>query len=304
MAKYNIEEILPLETLQYASDTSFPWSLDHPLRPTEVTEHLFHTSDATLEKYWNVSQIRESLQKLASIGVDHLRLDDFIEFVNSAEDGDDRRLRLQGTILLLSRGSRVVCKGVNARYVYDYFQPIAIRMISGIIGDGAAVNLSDWEAAGIDKNQAIIRMLMTAWVLIESDLSESREKGLKFLERLIGQYERLTHTHDPFHASYERDCRNEMLLGQMRKEGPPTGRGVHLRDVVYWVARMFRAHLAVGRKFGRDPERNVCCGREDSEAEREWLEKMGIVRTDEDEEVRQRVQKDVKQGTWTALDLH
>jgi hypothetical protein len=297
-----LEEIFNPNTLQYAEDIAFPFDLDKPLNATTVARHFFNHQQQ--QQDWNDVKIHRALILLSRIGWDNINLDDFSNFVrHSSSDGGDGRLRFLGVILILGHGARRVCKGEDARYIFQFFEPICLHMINSILGDGGNVNISDWEAAGIDKDHAILRMVLLIAPLGLSERLEDRERFQRILERMRTQYERLTHTKDPHRATYERDTNDVDVLAKMIQDGPPMGEGVHMPDLVYWLMRYSSAPMAVTRKFGRSPIRNVAIGRDDAEGEVDFLNKIGVGRTEGDEMVRQKIKADIAAGRWEPLEL-
>ncbi len=71
-------------------------------------------------------------------------------------------------MLILDQGARFLCKGVNARYAYEFFQQIPIHNMRYIAGIGMA-SLEDWEYAGVDKDQAVTRAIIMLGALIHSE---------------------------------------------------------------------------------------------------------------------------------------
>jgi hypothetical protein len=69
------------------------------------------------------------------------------------------------------------------------------------------------------------------------------------------------------------------------------------------LMRYSSAPMAVTRKFGRSPIRNVAIGRDDAEGEVDFLNKIGVGRTEGDEIVRQKIKEDIAAGRWEPLEL-
>lgn len=301
----HVHEIFTDSLLEYAQRLVFPWDLDKPLNGVAVGQGLFKHARPTSE--WDTPEVKAALMKLADIGFDKIRqnLDEFPEFVREAsvDDGDisapDRNI---GMILILDQGARYVCKGVNARYAYDFFQEIPVHTIKYITTRGMA-KLEEWEFAGVDKDQAIIRAIIMLGALVYSEKPKDHEDHLRLIEGLRKEYERLTRTRDPFRQSFSQDIQDVELFGRMLEEGPPQWKGVHMSDVVYWMMRFYTSNIAFLRHFGRSPFRNVAVGREDTEEEIQWLKTLGVHRTKDDEETRAMIKEDIANGKWRPLEL-
>lgn len=300
-----VHEIFTDSLLDYSQSVVFPWDLDKPLNGAAVGQGLFKHARPTSE--WDTPEVKTALIKLAEIGLDKIRqnLDEFPKFVRKAsvDDGDisapDRNI---GMILILDQGARYLCRGVNARYAYEFFLQIPIHTIKYITARGMAT-LEEWEFAGVDKHQAIIRALIMLGALVHSESSGDHEQHLRLTEGLRKEYERLTRTRDPFRQTFSKDIQDIDLHGRMLEEGPPQWKGVHMFDVVYWMMRFYTSNIAFLRHFKRSPFRNVALGREDTEEEIEWLKTLGVDRTHEDEETRAMVREDIANGQWRPLQL-
>lgn len=302
-SRVSVADIFTPQLLEYAQQITFPWDLDKPLNANQVGQAFFSDHDPTEE--WNVPEVRSALMKIAAIGIENVRFDDFPDFVlGAASDGGALAAweRNSGVIVTLDQGARYVCKGVNARYVYEFFQPIALHTIKTVAGQGMA-HLRDWEAAGIDRNQAMIRALTSLGALIHSENVDFQDFHQWYISQLRKEYESLTRTTDPYRESLDRDSEDIDLYAQMIKEGPPQGKGVHMHDLIYWSLRYYTSHIAFLRHFGRSPFRNVAVGRDDAEGEAEWLRRCGVERSEGDEKVREMIKEDRKNGRWRSLEL-
>lgn len=277
-----LEEIFTPELLEYAHNIMFPWDLDKPLNGPTVGPVIFGACDTTAD--WDVPSVKNALAGLAKFKIDDIRLENFPDFIRAASEEDGELFAWQrffGMILILDQGSRILCKGTDARYIYHLFDRIALATINLSLSDGRSAALSDWEAAGIDKDQAAVRMLVLVAALAHSEDMENQKMHLHAAARLRREYETLSKTHDPYRATLEQDCREIHLQGRMLAEGPPRGKGVHMSDVVHWMMRYYASHVACGDHFGRSPHGNVAVGRDDGEGEAEWLAETGVLRTDE-----------------------
>ena len=301
--KVPLEEIFKPELLEYAQDISFPWDLDKPLRAVKVGQAFLDNDDATTK--WDVPDVKQALTRLSELGLKGVQLDNFPEFIRGASDDDHvlSRERFLGTILILDQASRLLCRGLNERYVYELYEKMAVHFVKSMMQGGAPARLTDWEAAGIDKDQAMIRMLTIMGSLIHSEDLEDHNMHFRFIQMLREQYEALSHVPDPYRQSHSKDLEDIYLYGRLMESGPPQARGVHMHDFVYWVMRLYTSQYAFVRHFGRSPLRNVAVGRDDAEGEAEWLKATGVQRTEEDEIIRKTIKEDVENGRWRPLSL-
>ena len=88
-ARVPVAEILPPDLLQYAHDITFPWDLDKPLNASKVGQWFYGEHDPSSD--WDVPEVKNALLKLAALGSDEIRFEDFANFVRNAhpEDGDN-----------------------------------------------------------------------------------------------------------------------------------------------------------------------------------------------------------------------
>ncbi|KAK3701772.1 hypothetical protein LTR37_015292 [Vermiconidia calcicola] len=299
-----VEEIFTSGLLEYAHNITFPWDLDKPLNASTVGPAIFGARHTIAD--WDVPLVKNALTRLALLKIDDIRLEDFPGFIRAASEEDGELFAWQrffGMVLILDQGSRFLCKGTNARYIYHFFDRIALATIKSMLSGGRSAALSDWEAAGIDKDQAGVRMLVLIAALAHSEDMEDQKMHLHAVARLRREYETLSKTHDPYRATLEQDCKDIHLQGRMLSEGPPQGKSVHMSDVVYWMMRYYASYVAYVDNFGRSPYRNVAVGRDDGEGEVEWLAENGVWRTEEDEQVREKIKQDIENGVWSPLYL-
>lgn len=140
--------------------------------------------------------------------------------------------------------------------------------------------------------------------LVHSELLTDQKLHLAITEDLRKGYEQVTQTRDAHRVTFGADEYDLTLFGRYLSGGPPKGEGVTMPDFVYWMMRIFTAHVSYVGHFGdRSPFQNVAVGRADKEGEREWLQANfpGMVWTEEDEETRAKIREDVKNGRWTPL---
>lgn len=300
-----VREIFTSPVLEYALSIVYPWPPDKPLNAPEVGQKLFKHSRPTPD--WDDPNVKTALVRLSEVGIDKIsqRLDQFPEWVRDAGDDEDELSapdRNMGMILILDQGAKHVCKGVNARYAYEVFERIPIHSVRYITDRGMA-SLKDWEAAGMDKDQAIIRVIIMLGTLVHSEDPANHDAHLRLAEAMRKEYEHLTRTHDPYRQTLAQDLQDIDLYGRLLSEGPPEDRSVHISDVVYWMMRFYTSHIAFLRHFGRSPFRNVAVGRMDTDEELQWLKQLGISRTNEDADVREMIRQDIDNGRWRPLEL-
>lgn len=298
-----VKEIFTNELCDYAQSVVFPWGMDKPLTGSAVAQALF--THHQRGPGWDVPIVKDALMRLAKHSVDRIQehINEFPAFV-LGEDSDDEAMsapdRNIAIILTLDQGARYLCKGVGSRYAYEFFLQVPVHAIKFITTRGMA-RLSDWEAAGVEKNQAIIRALVMLGTLVHSEDPENHEIHLRRVGDLRGEYEQITRTQDPYRNNFEDDLKDVDLYGRMHDEGPPQSR--NMSDVVYWMMRYYRGHVAYLRHFGRNPFQNVARGRKDTEEELEWLRGVGVTRSEDDEKAREAIREDIDNGRWRPLQL-
>lgn len=303
--EFEVHELLSTSLLEFAQSVLFPWPEDRPLNGAVVGQGLFRQRSPTTD--WDVPQIKTTLTRLSQIGLENVRhqLDKFPLWVrNSGADGGDLSGpdRNIGMIAVLDQGAKSVCKGVNSRYSYGFFQQIPMHTIKYISSHGVA-RLKDWEAAGVDKHQAMMRAVVMIGSLVESEDPDDQDIHVQVGERLREEYERLTRTRDPYRQSFSQDIEDIDLYGRMLDEGPPQDKNVRMPDVIYWMLRFYISNVAFLRHFGRSPFQNIALGRNDTVEELQWLKALGVDRTEEDEKVREMIKDDIKEGQWRPLQL-
>ena len=258
----SLEDILKPILLKYAIHITFPWPLGKPLDASEVGRIFFGDHDATRD--WDVAEVKNALTRLANIGTSNVDPDGFVAFVCERKEGEsvvDVWERVLGVVLVLDQGGRYLCKGVNGRYVYQFFDVLTLLVINTLVAeDGDILNLTAWENCGIHQGHAILRMLMLLAPLVHSKDLKDQEMQLRLTERMREDYEKHTGTLDPYHQLFERDSQDIYLIDYLLTNGPPRGDGARMPDFAYWMMRYYTSHVAYVRRFGRSPFRNVAVG--------------------------------------------
>ncbi|KAE8454676.1 hypothetical protein EG329_000299 [Mollisiaceae sp. DMI_Dod_QoI] len=297
--KIDLSAILTPLLLAYANKITFPWPLDSILDGAEVGDIFFRTDALPL---WSTTDIKKTLLSLSEIGISNIQTEDFVSVLGSSENLQAFLHNSVGVILILDQAPRYLCKGIHARYIYDYFGVFARDLTSYFLSlppSHNPFNLQTWLNAGIDISHAFLRISMLMAPLCHSDDPKDHRLHLKFTESVRSFYEQVTFTKDPYREDFSKDMRDIYLFANILKQGPPQGR-VGIEQFVYWIMRYFTSHVAYVDRFERSPFRNCAVGRDDREDEKEWLVYCGV---ESDEVVRETIRIDVESGRWTPLEV-
>jgi uncharacterized protein (DUF924 family) len=275
----SLSSIFTPSLLSYCNNITFPWPLSSPLSDRDVG-HVFFGVDATPQ--WSVPEVKAALVELSRKGLSKVPLSDLVAILG--DPMGDLRNFLQtavAIILILDQGPRHLCKGVNARYTYDYFGVLARNLTSYLLSLPPAqnpFNITTWASSGIGLSHTFLRISMLLAPLCHSDALIDHELHIQLESSIREQYETQTSTIDPYRETFAKDRKDIYLFANMLNKGPPqinitiseTGH-LSMSHFVYWIMRYFTAHVAYVEWFGRSPFRNCAVGREDREGEEEWL---------------------------------
>lgn len=303
-----LSAILTPPLLSYCTEITFPWPLSTPLSGTEVA-FAFFGQDTTLK--WSVPEVKIALLELSRLGLPNISVSDLVSILGDPTKELQTFLhRSVAIILLLDQGPRHLCKGVDARYTYDYFGVLARNLVSHFFSlppTQNPYNLTTWTSTGIELSHGFLRISMLLAPLCHSDIARDHSLHLQLESSVRQYYEIQTNTIDPYRQTFTEDTNDIYLAANMLEEGPLHLKGsmdkavsMRIEQFVYWMMRYFTAHVAYVEWFGRSPFRNCAVGRRDREGEKEWLDYCGIV---VDEGVRERVRRDIEGGGWRPLEL-
>ncbi|KAK4450992.1 hypothetical protein QBC34DRAFT_348581 [Podospora aff. communis PSN243] len=207
-----------------------------------------------------------------------------------------------GMQLLLDQMPRRLFKGIDKRWCAGFFDGVAVgfaELLDALDGEVKPWAWERWKGRVTLGYYVVVRIWFgTPWVHCDT-LAAQQRAGVYFGE-VRGTVEAETGMGD---AWMEKGKRGELMgdvyaLRRLLDEGPPRGEG--MEGFVYWVCAVMDAHRPVVERFGRYPSKNVYLGVEDTEEEREWLERVGRAGM-VDGEVRERLRRDVEQGVWSEL---
>lgn len=71
-------------------------------------------------------------------------------------------------------------------------------------------------------------------------------------------------------------------------------------DFMFWLHRVFDAHVPIVRKFGRVPDYNLMLGRETTAEEEQWLKEKGWSSSLPEEEAR-KIRQGIESGVWSEF---
>lgn len=294
---YRLSKIFTPGLIDYVHQITFPWPLDSQLDGAEVGD-IFFRKDA--RPLWRVQGVKSALLSLSRIKITN---EDLI-FVLGLPSNPSFLRNAVGVILILDQAPRYLCKGIHARYIYDYFGILARDLTSYLLSLATQnpFNIQVWLDAGYEVSHAFLRISMLMAPLCHSDDSKDHKLHLKLTGDVRAFYERSTSTRDPHRATFDEDAKDIYLFANILQQGPPQGEegSIGIEQFVYWIMRYFTAHVAYVTWFGRSPFRNCAVGRDDKEGEKEWLLYCGV---ESDEMVRKKAGVDVKKGVWTPLEV-
>lgn len=209
-----------------------------------------------------------------------------------------------GLLLLLDQGPRQLFSGHDERWIYSYFDGLALQVLHRLLTLPETVQphrQQRWvdEMGYTFSHWTVAHFWFTA-PLTHSELSADQE----LQRRLCNEKREAVETTTGIRDAY-RDCGTELVtdptvFSRRARVGPPPGDDITMADFVFWFLMIFDTHVPIIRTFGRFPSHNGAVGRATTEAEKIFLERTGGFGTLE-EKAERRVRKDVEAGKWTPL---
>ncbi|KAL9619086.1 MAG: hypothetical protein Q9160_006262 [Pyrenula sp. 1 TL-2023] len=225
----------------------------------------------------------------------------------SAQDYPEQAI---GLLFLLDGGPRDVLDGYGLRYVYGFFDPLAEKLalqFQSLPSHLRPHRKGRWLSQGYTVEDWAIRQVCLWVSLVHSErvMREEPDRVRSLLEHLRDFVESYTGVVDWNRQTDKADEEDLFLFPKMAREGPPTkghaGGETRMEDYTYFMIRLIRCHLPIVRKFGRYPYRNPVLGRESTEEEKEYVKGTGNFAVGGNEELWEKVARDVKEGRWEEL---
>ncbi|KAK0612522.1 hypothetical protein B0T17DRAFT_543876 [Bombardia bombarda] len=217
-----------------------------------------------------------------------------------------------GLQLLLDHLPRLLFRGVDHRWTYDYFNILSERLASTWLalpehqrpdswarwrdGDGNG----DGNGAGLDYWIGVRFWFGTPFV--HSERLASQESAAEYTEATRRVVEDISGLTDPYREREKREAILSDVVGFPReyRRGPPQGDGVTRESWTFWMGMLMDIHKPIIDKFGRYPYLNAICGRKATEEEKRWVEETDHF-GEAAEDVATWIRDDVNAGRWSRL---
>jgi uncharacterized protein (DUF924 family) len=297
----DLSSLLTPELFRRTLKNRLPWPIEKPLDFKEVFTYVFRSdSGPHQEEFRDIAW--PTLKALSTLGVDNVP--DMMQFLPPPESKEfpEQALGLQ---LLLDQGPRALFEGVDARYIYDYFQYVARKYAQQLLDLPSALRIDSkkrWmEELGASFDFWLMARLWLMAPVVHSEVLADHEMAQLMNEEVRVEVEKFTGKTDPYRAK-----RAELLVdiygfGRMYREGPPQENGIRMDEWFFWMWAVADVHKPIIDKFGKYPYQDVAKGREPTDEEKEWtiIFENGI--DNSNSEVAKRIREDVAKGRWTPL---
>ncbi len=278
-----------------------PYPKDHRLDVHEVIE----------KGEFNGRLFLPVLQALSQLGIEQVKKIDFLTtgILPDPEDPTFPEYAL-GLILILDQAPRTVFKGVDTRYSYSFFGPMAIKLIrrlKDLPPHLVPYNRDRWvRELGYPIDHWFFALFWFMAPITHSELLVDQEYQVTIWDSAKKDNMKINHgLSDPYAEALKGELGRDVLaFAREVEKGLPTeeelGRPLSFGDYVYWFAMIFHIHLPIIDKFGRYPYRNGAVGRDTTEEEKDFLVKTGYWSC-VDEEVAEKIREDLEKGVWSPL---
>ena len=276
-----------------------PWPEDQPLDYTAVVKTYFRDEPDRRPDFYKAA-FHQALKPLSTLGVDNVP--DLMQFLPQPEALDFPSKAL-GLLALLDQATRAVLSGVNERYRYGYFDPLAsklARQLQALPPHLKPDTMERLTKQGWSWDYAMVARFWFSTPLAHSESLENQETLLVLSEGIRKDVEKRAGKKDPERGRMEEDLKDIYGFPRVYAEAP-TQDGMKVDDFFFWLLRLLLVHSSIIRKFGRYPFYNNSLGRASTEEEKQYAQDTNYFATQTDEEVIKNIREDVEAGRWSRL---
>ncbi|KAK0666397.1 hypothetical protein QBC41DRAFT_398082 [Cercophora samala] len=211
-----------------------------------------------------------------------------------------------GLLLLLDNLPRLLFKGIDARWTFDFFDHIAQRVVHSCIGLPEELRPDSWgrwrDRLGAGMDYWVGVRFWFGVVLVHSEKRSDQELGVMYTEETRRVVEEANGQIDPWREKREVVLSDVTMFPREFRQGPPQGQEVTREEWVFWAGMLMDCHRPVVERFGRYPWLNAITGRASTEEEEEYLDKIRHF-AEVGEAARARVRRDLDDGRWSPLGI-
>ncbi|KAK3326114.1 hypothetical protein B0H66DRAFT_573693 [Apodospora peruviana] len=207
-----------------------------------------------------------------------------------------------GLQLLLDLCPRLLCRGVDQRWTFAYFDVLSQRVAEGWYFLPPSQRPDQWPQPD-DAGQLDYWIGARFWFGVSFAHSEHlrhQEMALEFTEETRSIVERVSRQRDPY-----RKTRNEILqdlygFPREYRRGPPLGDKVTRESWAFWAGMLMDIHKPIVDRFGRYPYLNAVFGRASTADEEKWIDETDHF-GEAGKDVARKIKEDVRLGRWRPL---
>ena len=295
----DLSKLLTRELLGRLRRIQLPWAETEPLDFSAVGKYYFRGQPDNRKEYYQLT-FHEVLKPLSTIGVDNFP--DLMQILPPPEDPDFPPLAL-GMLTLFDQCPRSLFSGVNERYTYSYFDPIAAkfcRQLHALPPSLRPDNIQRLMSLGWSYDYASIARFWFMTPLVHSEKLEDHEHQLALTETFRTHIEEHVGKTDENRETLPADSEDIYLFPELIKAAPVEP-GKKIDDFFFWLFRVFVVHTPIIRKFGHYAYRNNGVGRVSTPEEIEYVVKTNYFATLRDEAATKKIREDVEAGIWSPL---
>jgi len=209
-----------------------------------------------------------------------------------------------GMQLLLDQAPRRLCKGADRRWIKGLFDGVSIAFAKSLdsLPEGESpYSWERWERTGTKFGYWVLARTWFVTPFVHSEDFDLQKRAVEFTDQTRKKVEQITGTMDPHRKKRDEILSDFYAFPRVVREGPAKD-VTTVEGYAYWMCMVMDVHFPIINRFKRYPYANLWCGRQDTDEELEWMEKTGgFGRVDE--QVAERVRKDIEMGVWTPLGL-
>ena len=230
---------------------TMPWNPQGPLNFHEVGQYTFKDQPPTGAQ-WEETCF-PALKALSQIPLSELP--GFMSFLAPPESRAFPGQAL-GLVLLIDQGPRRIFKGVQVRWIKEFFDIISVKLTKQLLalGDLRPDRKERW--VGELNTSFDVWIVSRMWFvapLVHSESLDDQDLARDIVEGLRVEVEKETGTTDPYRLKQDEITKDTLAFPRVIKIGPPVGQDVSMADFIFWLWTVLDIHRPIIEVYGRYP---------------------------------------------------
>ena len=299
LSDVDLFKVITPHLLESVRKIHLPWPEDEPIDFTAVIRQYFEGDPNTAPQFYDLT-FERALKPISTIGIENMP--DLMQFLPPVE-AKDFPAKALGLLLLLDQAPRALLTGLNQRWIYSYFDALAIKLTRQLYALPHAQrpdSIDRLMTQGWGFDYSIIARIWFVTPLVHSESLEDQNLQTAVSEEIRTLVENHVGRTDPYRSTVDKDSKDIYAFPRIALN-PPTEDDTQIDDFIFWMLRLLRVHTPVVRTFGHYPYRNNSVGRISTKEEIQYAEDTDYFSMLTDDKAVKRIREDVEAGIWTPL---